>query len=54
MDDWEQPSTTAAARAFAGGGDSAVSIEALEQQLTQALDRISALETRVAELEGRA
>jgi hypothetical protein len=47
MDDWEQPSTSAFAAAAAGSSD----IDTIRQLLTNALERIDALERRVAELE---
>jgi hypothetical protein len=47
MDDWEQPSTSA--QTFSAGGD----IETLHKELARAVERIDALERRVAELEAQ-
>lgn len=47
MDDWEQPSTSA--QTFSAGGD----IETLRKELSQAIERIDALERRVTELEAQ-
>jgi hypothetical protein len=53
MDDWEQPNTTAL-RTSSAVGSSTGDTAALEQQLSEVLDRIAALEERVKQLEGRA
>ena len=47
MDDWEQPSTSA--QTFSAGAD----LETLRKELSQAIERIDALERRVTELEAQ-
>ena len=49
MDDWEHPEGAALQATGVDGNDAS-----LEQRLSEALDRISALEQRVKQLEGAA